>query len=838
MSVPASGGNGRVSVTTARECSWTATSSTSWLTIRGPASGQGDGSVEFVAATNSDPASRRGVIALNDKQASVTQAAADCSVSLADSSASFSQAGGSGSVQVRTSSAQCTWSASADASWIVIRSGSTGSGNGSVAFDVPAFSGAPRTGTITVAGQRYAVTQSQGCTYAISPSTFSTESAGGTTTVSVTAGAGCPWTAASNVSWASVTQGASGSGPGTVQVVVDATGGSSRSGSVLIAGQPLAITQTAGCSYTVQPTAHTFDAGGGNGSSTVTTGSGCAWSASTGDSWITLMGPNPGNGSGTFGFSVAPLSGPGRTGTISLAGSDVTVTQGSGCAFSISPQGQQVDAAGGDITVNVTGTSGCSWTTGSSVPWITIAAGATGVGNGTVRLTVSATSGGSRTGTATIAGQPFTVTQGSGCAYSISPTSASAAAGGGSGSVTVTAGSGCAWSASSAVSWLTITSGANGSGNGTVQDSVASMSGGARAGTMTIAGQTFTVNQGSGCSFAISPQNTSVAAAGGTGNVSVTAGSGCAWTAKSNDSWITVTSGATGSGNGTVAYSVASTGSTGRAGTITIGDQTFTVNQGSGCSVSINPSDASPGSGASTGSVSVSAGNGCAWTASSNASWLTIPSGANGSGNGTVNYSVAANSEGARNGTLTIGGKTFTVNQAGGCTFNVSPTTIATTALGGNETVTVTAPQGCAWTATSSANWIDVASPGDGKGSGNGNVRLSIEVNTGGARAGTATVAGRQVTVNQAAVLPCTWTLEPTSDSKGKNGGNDSFKVTLQTGSNCSWTATSNASWIHITSGASGNGSGTVAYTVDRNTGNDRIGTITAAGRTFTVTQN
>src|SRR6476469_3592401 len=125
MTVPASGGNGRVAVTTARECSWTATSSASWLTIRGAASGQGDGSVEFVAAANSDPSSRRGVIALNDQQASVTQAAADCSLTLADSSASLSQAGGSGTVQVRASSAQCTWSASADVSWIVIRSGST-----------------------------------------------------------------------------------------------------------------------------------------------------------------------------------------------------------------------------------------------------------------------------------------------------------------------------------------------------------------------------------------------------------------------------------------------------------------------------------------------------------------------------------------------------------------------------------------------------------------------------------------------------------------------------------------------------------------------------------------
>ncbi|HSC27807.1 MAG TPA: BACON domain-containing carbohydrate-binding protein, partial [Vicinamibacterales bacterium] len=49
----------------------------------------------------------------------------------------------------------------------------------------------------------------------------------------------------------------------------------------------------------------------------------------------------------------------------------------------------------------------------------------------------------------------------------------------------------------------------------------------------------------------------------------------------------------------------------------------------------------------------------------SNAAWITIASGANGSGNGTVGYNVAANTTtSTRTGTLTIAGKTFTVSQA------------------------------------------------------------------------------------------------------------------------------------------------------------------------------
>jgi Zn-dependent metalloprotease len=87
---------------------------------------------------------------------------------------------------------------------------------------------------------------------------------------------------------------------------------------------------------------------------------------------------------------------------------------------------------------------------------------------------------------------------------------------------------------------------------------------------------------------------------------------------------------------------------------------------GGTCSFSISPTSASVASGGATGSVSVTAGAGCNWTAVSNASFITITAGASGSGNGTVNYSVASNaSTSSRTGTLTIAGQTFTVTQAG-----------------------------------------------------------------------------------------------------------------------------------------------------------------------------
>jgi Putative binding domain, N-terminal len=80
------------------------------------------------------------------------------------------------------------------------------------------------------------------------------------------------------------------------------------------------------------------------------------------------------------------------------------------------------------------------------------------------------------------------------------------------------------------------------------------------------------------CSFSISPTRRSFPSSGGEASVSVIGPDGCAWTAVSNVGWITILSGASGSGNGTVTYSVAST-TRARTGTITIAGRTFTVRQ-------------------------------------------------------------------------------------------------------------------------------------------------------------------------------------------------------------------------------------------------------------------
>ena len=83
------------------------------------------------------------------------------------------------------------------------------------------------------------------------------------------------------------------------------------------------------------------------------------------------------------------------------------------------------------------------------------------------------------------------------------------------------------------------------------------------------------------CTYAISPPRVNVASTGGTGTVTVTTAAGCDWTASSAENWITVTGGASGTGPGTVTYSVAPySGRQGtRNGRVNIAGQVLTVKQ-------------------------------------------------------------------------------------------------------------------------------------------------------------------------------------------------------------------------------------------------------------------
>ena len=136
-----------------------------------------------------------------------------------------------------------------------------------------------------------------------------------------------------------------------------------------------------------------------------------------------------------------------------------------------------------------------------------------------------------------------------------------------------------------------------------------------------------------------------------------------------------ITGGDSGTGNGTVTFSVApSTVSVQRTGAFTVAGKTFTVTQAvNNCSYVLTPTNTTIAAGGGSGSFTVTTAAGCAWAATSNQTWIK-PSGS-GTGSGTVNFTVAANTGStSRVGAIAIGTQVFTISQGAGTATQPTPT--------------------------------------------------------------------------------------------------------------------------------------------------------------------
>jgi len=412
----------------------------------------------------------------------------------------------------------------------------------------------------------------------------------------VTAPSGCAWTASSNQSWATIADGASGSGSGIVYVLVgdDETAGT-RTATLTIGGQGVTLRQRPGaCGYNIfSPNSSVVAGGGGTVTFNIVAAAGCDWSITNNDpTAITVVSGASGTGNGTVILNVAQNLGPnsrtfiigspqGNTETISQAGTTAPAVVST---ITSSPTG---------ASIAVTGV-GCipgTYTTPASLTWNANT-------NCSVYFTTPQTIGGSSytfysatvNGAASTSTNPLTVNSGTSpptitadflapCTYSLTPSGQSFSASGGLGSFTVTTASTCTWSPVPSASWITILpSGSSGTGN--VNYAVTANTGVERFAAISVGGQQYDIDEAAlTCTYSIGPAVAAFAATGGTARVVVTAPAGCAWTAASNAGWMTVTSGASGTSNGAVVIQAAANAGGQRSGTLTIAGQTFSATQ-------------------------------------------------------------------------------------------------------------------------------------------------------------------------------------------------------------------------------------------------------------------
>ena len=367
------------------------------------------------------------------------------------------------------------------------------------------------------------------------------------------------------------------------------------------------------------------------------------------------------------------------------------------------------------------------------------------------------------------------------------------------------------------------------------------------------------------CTYSASVTSISLTSAeSASGNVAITASSSScsnAWTATSSVAWITL-SPTSGTGNGQVAYSISANTGVARTGMVTVAGQTVTVSQAAvtstptptptpTCTYNVTGGNMSPSAMGGTYTFTMNTQAGCAWTVTSNIPWITVIGGS-GVGTGTFQLVIATNTDGARSGSLTVMGITITINQSAStttppttptCSFTLSLRTIDFTAVStaGSFSVVASSPS-CSWSASTTSSWITLTRA---SGTGSGDVQFQVSANTSSARSGSIAFAGQGVAVQNVPIsqasgvvtpVACT-TLDLPHASADLGATSTSAGFTVDTfGVNCSWNASTSASWITITAG-SGVGNGGVQYTVSANTGIARSGNITVGNKFFTVNQ-
>jgi hypothetical protein len=159
----------------------------------------------------------------------------------------------------------------------------------------------------------------------------------------------------------------------------------------------------------VTPSTMDVTYGAQTGSASVTTGTGCVWSAATQAAWITLPQPS-GSGSAQVQFTVAANNGPPRSGSLTIAGRTIGISQASPCTWVFAPPSHEFDANGGGGNVLVFVIGGCNWTAVSTVDWITVTAGMDGTGP-LLQFSVAPNGGPARVGIVKVGGTDYRVSQ-------------------------------------------------------------------------------------------------------------------------------------------------------------------------------------------------------------------------------------------------------------------------------------------------------------------------------------------------------------------------------------------------------------------------------------------
>lgn len=169
---------------------------------------------------------------------------------------------------------------------------------------------------------------------------------------------------------------------------------------------------SARCDATVSSTSGGFGPSGGTGTLAIAVARECSWRATSPVNWIAITSAAEGQGDATVSFRVAENPDPvPRSATLAVAERSVGLAQAAApCQYTVSPGTETIPAAGGEAGIDVRAHPACSWTARSEHAWASVAP-ATGAGNATVRVSVTANTGSERPVVVAVAGQEVSLLQ-------------------------------------------------------------------------------------------------------------------------------------------------------------------------------------------------------------------------------------------------------------------------------------------------------------------------------------------------------------------------------------------------------------------------------------------
>ena len=345
------------------------------------------------------------------------------------------------------------------------------------------------------------------------------------------------------------------------------------------------------------------------------------------------------------------------------------------------------------------------------------------------------------------------------------------------------------------------------------------------------------------CLIALTPDIRTHGYAASTGDVSVVTADLCPWGVVNTNTWIALVTPGAGIGSGAFTYRLdPNPVPLSRTGLVLVADQVLTLIQRPfACTLSLTPDFRLHGYGAAVGQMAVTAPDVCDWAATTSASWITLGTPSIGKGNGTLTYGLTANpSSIARTGLVSVADQVFTIAQKGvPCSFTLSPTDRTHGYAGTSGTISLTAPDGCAWSVVNTNDWVTINS--EPVGIGNGNVAYTVAANaTLNPRAGNLLIGDQLFALTQNA-LACSYKVSPLSRTHGFGASTNT--ITILAAANCTWAVSNSTPWITVltttTVISGGQGLGTVTYSIDANFGAaTRIGVIQVGDQLVSLSQS